>query len=60
MGSPGQDERGRHEPANKTSSEKVDHVKKFIDEIPKYESHYTRSQIFITSFNLGQTVSSLH
>ncbi|CAH2211113.1 jg5609, partial [Pararge aegeria aegeria] len=35
------DRRGKHVPVNKTSEEKVQKVKTFIDKFPKYESHYT-------------------
>lgn len=35
------DARGRHAPVNKTSEEKIQRVKEFIDKFPKYESHYT-------------------
>lgn len=35
------DKRGKHAPVNKTSDEKIQCVKEFIDRFPKYESHYT-------------------
>ncbi|CAH2087382.1 unnamed protein product [Euphydryas editha] len=35
------DKRGKHVPVNKTTEEKVQNVKTFIDKFPKYESHYT-------------------
>ena len=42
-GLPHCDQRGRHEPANKTQEERVAFVKAHIDRFPKYESHYSRS-----------------
>lgn len=35
--------RGKSAPANKTSEEKKNCVRQFIDSVPKYESHYGRS-----------------
>lgn len=35
------DKRGKHVPVNKTSEEKLQRVKDFINRFPKYESHYT-------------------
>lgn len=37
---PPTDKRGKHVPVNKTSEEKLQKVKTFIDRFPKYESHY--------------------
>lgn len=37
------EKRGKNAPANKTSDEKKNGVRQFIDSIPKYESHYCRS-----------------
>ena len=42
-GLPHCDQRGRHEPANKTEEERVAFVKAHIDRFPKYGSHYSRS-----------------
>ena len=42
-GLPHSDQRGRHEPGNKTSVERVAFVKEHIDQFPTYESHYSRS-----------------
>lgn len=42
-GSPHSDQRGRHEPGNKTSENKRDLVKRHIESVPKYQSHYSRS-----------------
>ena len=42
-GLPHCDQRGRHEPANKTPQERVAFVTSHIDRFPKYESHYSRS-----------------
>lgn len=36
------DKRGKHVPVNKTSAEKLQRVKEFIDRFPKYESHTTQ------------------
>ena len=36
------DQRGRHEPGNKTKPETVDSVKAHINSFPKYTSHYLR------------------
>ena len=36
------DQRGRHEPGNKTKSETVDSIKAHIKSFPKYKSHYSR------------------
>nr|CAI5841797.1 unnamed protein product [Callosobruchus analis] len=41
-GIPPKDKRGRHPAFNKTSSEKVNEVKHFIQRFPVYESHYAR------------------
>lgn len=40
---PPKDQRGRHIPANKTPTTKVDEVCSFIQTFPQYESHYTRN-----------------
>ena len=37
------DERGRHEPPNKTPPEKLQLVKEQIQSFPAYESHYSRN-----------------
>lgn len=42
-GSPHQDQRGRHEPRNKTPAQKIDSVKSLIESFPSYTSHYSRS-----------------
>ena len=42
-GSPPQDQRGRHEPKNKTAEEQVEYVKKHISSFPTYSSHYSRA-----------------
>ena len=42
-GSPHQDQRGRHEPANKTKAEDIAAVSAHIKRFPKYKSHYSRS-----------------
>lgn len=36
--------RGRGPPKNKTSIDRIDDVKRFIDQIPAYESHYCRNK----------------
>lgn len=36
------DKRGRHPPSNKTSIERKNEVKQFIERFPSYESHYCR------------------
>ena len=41
-GLPHTDQRGRHEPLNKTSPEKLQLVKEHIESFPVYESHYSR------------------
>lgn len=38
----GRDERGRHEPKIKHSSEAIDYVRNHISNFPAYESHYSR------------------
>lgn len=43
VSSPGEDLRGRHEPVNKTSKEKLQDVKNHIHSFTAYQSHYTRS-----------------
>lgn len=42
-GLPHSDQRGRHEPSNKTPEERVGYVKEHIETFPTYESHYSRS-----------------
>lgn len=37
------EKRGRNPPANKTKDTEIEAVRQFIDSIPKYESHYGRS-----------------
>ena len=41
-GLPHTDQRGRHEPPNKTSPEKLQLVKEHMESFPVYESHYSR------------------
>ena len=41
-GSPHCDQRGKHEPANKTKKETVDKIKAHINNFPPYKSHYSR------------------
>ena len=41
-GVPHTDQRGRHEPANKTPQERIRIVKEHIERFPRYESHYSR------------------
>ena len=36
------DQRGRHEPGNKTRPEVIDDIKAHINSFPKYKSHYSR------------------
>nr|CAH7745912.1 unnamed protein product [Callosobruchus chinensis] len=43
VSSPGEDLRGRHEPANKTPEAKIQMVWDHINSFPSYQSHYTRS-----------------
>lgn len=43
-GTPCEDKRGKHEPYNKTSPERVAEVVKFISLFPKYQSHYSRKK----------------
>nr|CAH7716593.1 unnamed protein product [Callosobruchus chinensis] len=43
VSSPGEDLRGRHEPANKTPDAKIQMVRDHINSFPSYQSHYTRS-----------------
>ena len=42
-GSPPLDQRGRHEPANKSPEEGIRFIKEHISKIPRYKSHYSRS-----------------
>ena len=42
-GTPALDKRGKHEPRNKTSKDKLDFVKVHINSFPQYKSHYSRS-----------------
>ena len=42
-GSPHNDQRGRHQPVNKTSEDVLASVKRHIESFPRYESHYSRS-----------------
>lgn len=37
-----EDQRGRHEPANKSKPDKLKEIADHIESFPKYESHYTR------------------
>jgi len=41
-GSPHTDQRGRHEPGNKTSAARVQNMKQHIESFPKYRSHYSQ------------------
>ena len=41
-GVPHRDQRGRHEPSNKTSEEKIEMIKEHISKFPCYQSHYSR------------------
>ena len=41
-GAPHTDQRGRHEPANKTSEEQIKRVQEHIECFPTYQSHYSR------------------
>ncbi len=41
-GTPHTDQRGRHEPSNKTTEESRKFVKEHIEQFPRYESHYSR------------------
>ena len=36
------DQRGKHEPGNKTKPEVIDHIKAHINNFPRYKSHYSR------------------
>lgn len=38
------DQRGRHEPGNKTKPEVIDHIKAHINSFPQYKSHYSRAE----------------
>ena len=53
-GSPHCDQRGRHEPGNKTKKETVDMIKAHINSFPQYKSHYSRNnnpnREFLTPF----------
>ncbi|KAI4468311.1 exosome complex component [Holotrichia oblita] len=40
---PGEDLRGKHEPVNKTSEEKMQHVNDHINNVPSYQSQCARS-----------------
>lgn len=42
-GSPHNDQRGRHPPANKTSDADTDLIKEHIQSFPQYHSHYSRA-----------------
>lgn len=42
-GSPHQDQRGRHEPINKTPAQRIDSAKSHIESFPSFTSHYSRS-----------------
>ena len=42
-GSPHSDQRGHHEPGNKTGDADMNYVKEHINSFPKYQSHYSRS-----------------
>lgn len=37
------DQRGRHEPGNKTKPEVINHIKAHISSFPQYKSHYSRA-----------------
>ena len=41
-GVPHKDQRGHHKPSNKTPEEKIESVKRHIQQFPCYESHYSR------------------
>ncbi|CAG9833612.1 unnamed protein product [Diabrotica balteata] len=41
---PSKDKRGKKEPHNKTSQEKLDNIFHFISRFPKYQSHYSRTK----------------
>lgn len=41
-GSPHMDQRGRHEPKNKTPDAVINVIKQHIESFPKYKSHYSR------------------
>ena len=41
-GVPKCDQRGRHEPVNKTREEDIDFVKQHVESFPQYQSHYSR------------------
>ena len=41
-GTPHADQRGRHEPGNKTKAESIAAVKAHIESFPQYVSHYSR------------------
>lgn len=43
-GTPPVDRRGKHIPSNKTSEEKLNEVKQFINRFPSYQSHYSRKK----------------
>ena len=41
-GSPHCDQRGKHEPGNKTRKETIDVIKAHVNSFPRYKSHYSR------------------
>ena len=43
LGYPHTDQRGRHEPANKTTHDRKEYVREHIKSFPIYRSHYSRS-----------------
>ena len=63
-GSPHCDQRGRHEPGNKTKTETVDMIKAHIDSFPRYKSHYSRNdnpnREFLTPFLTIHTMYGLY
>lgn len=63
-GSPHCDQRGKHEPGNKTKNETVDAIKVHIKSFPRYKSHYSRkdnpNREFLTPSLTLQTMYRLY
>lgn len=59
-----EDNRGKHEPLNKTKPEQLQEVIAHIESFPKYESHYTRrvnDKLYLPSYlNLSKMYSLYH
>ena len=56
----GQDMRGKHPPANKTSEARIGSVKQLIEFFPTVESHYTRKDTKRLYLNQNLTIQKMH